>query len=334
MEVYKLLIKLEDQFDIFYSNIGYGYPYLIRHNIPFITHFRASHRHLRNVHFKSTYFNIFSIENLKDFIYHQYYSFIEFYLAKKSDLLIFNSEETKKKFIQYNKIPIEKTHVIPNGVGIPVFPSIEKEFLKKKLNLSPKKILLFVGRLTYDKNIDRLIHLMKDLKIREDIVLLIIGDGELFEKIQEDIIRYELKEKILLLGAMKNDLIFSYYAVADLYIHPTTPGTTLIEAMASYTPFIVYRKFNDNSSGIPIEEIKKSNSGIFLEDCEFYHFSQKILEVIDDKNWLQFAGSNGGKFVREEMNWEKIAEKTQKHISLTINNFKKKNPKFQIHFDI
>jgi len=99
--------------------------------------------------------------------------------------------------------------------------------------------ILGLGRLTKQKNFKLLIHAFEKLKNRDDLKLIIVGDGEekkSLEKISNDL---GLKSKIIFTGQLKNPL--NYIKNAKMLIIPSLwegLPRVAIEAQALKTPII------------------------------------------------------------------------------------------------
>lgn len=136
--------------------------------------------------------------------------------------------------------PKLKFACIENGVKNSDFSSdydsVETEF--KEIRKKYLRVLLFVGRLTYQKNIPLLLKVL-DNEISQNIKLLIIGDGE--EEFKNNIFQYQEKtaKRIEYLGSKQN--VFDYMHFSDaLILTSRYEGMPIvaIEALQTGTPVI------------------------------------------------------------------------------------------------
>ncbi len=148
------------------------------------------------------------------------------------DRIICVSAHTRKECLQ-RRIPEEKIVVIPNGVDASEFYfHKDKEELRKilseelKISLQDKKILLSVGRLVERKGF----HWFTDkvfpeiLKKRKNFLYLIVGEGQLRSRIEKDIEKNALVEKVFLLGEVSHQTLKLLYNASDLFIMPNIPA--------------------------------------------------------------------------------------------------------------
>jgi len=103
-----------------------------------------------------------------------------------------------------------------------------------------KPILLFVGRLVYYKNLELLIKIVAN---HSDWILLIIGQGPMYEKLSKMVKDKNLENQIFLLPHIQDKGLIAYYHAASVFILPSSSraesgGTVLLEALACGTPIV------------------------------------------------------------------------------------------------
>lgn len=96
-------------------------------------------------------------------------------------------------------------------------------------------LVLYVGRLAAEKNLDRLLHAWEHLAhLRAGARLVLVGEGPLRE-----VIRASGRSDVHLTGVLRGDALGEAYASADCFAFPSsteTFGNVLLEAMASGLP--------------------------------------------------------------------------------------------------
>jgi D-inositol-3-phosphate glycosyltransferase len=140
----------------------------------------------------------------------------------------------------------DKITVIPCGVNLNRFQPVNKPAARKKLGFdNDEKILLYVGRFSALKGIDRLLHAMRHLRRHTSLRLVIIGgDG----RTAPDSIEFQrlssesgMENRILFTGRIEQDDLPPYYSAADLLVVPSyheSFGLVALEALACGTPVI------------------------------------------------------------------------------------------------
>jgi N-acetylgalactosamine-N,N'-diacetylbacillosaminyl-diphospho-undecaprenol 4-alpha-N-acetylgalactosaminyltransferase len=159
-------------------------------------------------------------------------------LYPKSTLIKVNSKENKFDLAEKLSIPLDKIITIHNPIN---FQMIEK--LKKEVPTLPfkpnfyKKIFITIGRLDSLKNISAIIRAFKRRKQTD--ALLIIGDGQERQSLEQLIAKHNLSKQVFLLGRKKN--VYKYLNIADYFVFASkTEGfpNVLLEAMACHLPII------------------------------------------------------------------------------------------------
>lgn len=206
--------------------------------------------------------------------------FTKFYCDTTATELIVPTTKTYKLFTE--KYKFEKNiHIIPTGIEVDRFfeENINKEEvqnLRKRLDLSKKDfVILFVGRLAEEKNVEFLINSQKNLnKKYKNIKLIIVGDGpdkEKYEKLSNSL---GLSNNIIFTGkAAWGDMPY-YYHISDVFATASkteTQGLTIIEAMASQVVPVCMR--DEAFQSMVTEEL----NGLFFVTNEEYETEIKRL---------------------------------------------------------
>ena len=212
----------------------------------------------------------------------------KFYCETTATELIVPTNKIYKLFRE--KYKFEKNiHIIPTGIEVERFykeniDPKEVDNLRKALNISKKDfVILFVGRLAEEKNVEFLINSQKELiKKYKNIKLIIVGDGpdkEKYEQLSESL---GLEGNIIFTGkAAWGDMPY-YYHVADVFATASkteTQGLTIIEAMASNVVPVCMK--DEAFQSMVTEDL----NGLFFETEEEYQ--KQIIFLYENRNELQ-----------------------------------------------
>jgi glycosyltransferase involved in cell wall biosynthesis len=92
-----------------------------------------------------------------------------------------------------------------------------------EFDLSDKKVLLFVGRFISEKALPNFIDTICSLLLEyEDLVLVLVGDGDEKQKLQEQIINKQLQQKVLLPGRYEGEELNAWYLCASGFVLAST----------------------------------------------------------------------------------------------------------------
>ena len=255
-------------------------------------------------------------KNYNKFIFLKKLIFLVFkFLLLFIDYLIFISKNNLEYAKKINLINSNKKHaLIYNGIIKPQFLSKKEaiNFFEKilKINIKNKFIIGSIGRLDYQKNYEFLIKNFNEIiKIRNDSILIIIGDGPKFKKLNKFIEKNKLEQKIFLIK--KIDCAVKYLKVFDLFILPSRYEglpTVLIEALYAKIP-VIASNVDGNSEIIGEDFVYEfNNMQSLIKLCK------KIIELnLIPQNQADVFSIN--KFINNHINlYEKIY-----HTSLKTN---------------
>ncbi|MDD3452862.1 MAG: glycosyltransferase family 4 protein [Bacilli bacterium] len=232
----------------------------------------------------------------------------KFYCDKTASELIVPSKKTYNLFKEKYKVD-KNVHIVPTGIDINRFykEKINKELLMKlreKWKIKKQDfVILFVGRLAKEKNIELLIESHHTLvKKYPNIKLMVVGSGPDYDHYNKMIEKYNIKENVILTNAVPWEKIPEYYALADVFATASsteTQGLTVIEAMAASLPVVC---MNDESfTNVVIDGL---NGKLFRTKREY----KKCIEsLINNKEQLK-SMSNQARITSESHSLKYYAE--------------------------
>lgn len=215
----------------------------------------------------------------------------KFYCDKTAKELIVPTKKAYDLFKEKYKVD-KDVHIIPTGIDLEKFykenidpKKLEKIREKHKINKNDF-IILYVGRLGEEKNVDFLLDNQEYfVKNNKKVKLVIVGDGPDYKKYVEKVKKLNLEENIIFTGKVPYNNIQYYYNLGNVFVTASTTetqGLTLIEAMATSIPVIC---INDESFRNTV--IDGLNGFIFNNKKDY---KKKMDSVINDKELLTKLG--------------------------------------------
>ncbi|MBR5662409.1 MAG: glycosyltransferase family 4 protein [Bacilli bacterium] len=193
--------------------------------------------------------------------------------------IIAPSEKIKKLLTKYG---IDKPiHIIPTGIDLDRFKMkvhlIEKSTLRAKLNIPNKaKVIVSIGRIAKEKNLDEIISFMPDLIEKDkNIILLIGGDGPYKKQIEKQVKDLGIEKNVRFTGMIPPKNTYKYYQLADLFVCASTSetqGITYIEALACSLPLVC--RYDECLDGVIIDG---KNGYTYKNKDEYLKYVEKIL---------------------------------------------------------
>ncbi len=113
--------------------------------------------------------------------------------------------------------------MIPNGVDLKRFAFHEekRQQMRQELGISEDTFVLgHIGRMTVPKNHQFLVKLFAEYRKKNpDSKLLLVGDGELFETVQQQCTQLGIREAVIMVGSKTNTE--DYYQAMDIFVFPS-----------------------------------------------------------------------------------------------------------------
>ncbi len=159
-------------------------------------------------------------------------AFVERMLARRTTALVAVGERVRDELLAAGVARRDRFTVIPPGVALP--PGVDRGDARIALGLSSDgPVVLFVGRLTAVKRLDRLLEAFAEVRDRvPDAVLVVAGEGDLTDEVR--LVAATLGDSVRLVGWQSD--VARLYASADLVVissdNEGMPVTLLEAAMA------------------------------------------------------------------------------------------------------
>ncbi len=302
----ELIRQIENKFDICYLVSGYYVMYKVPDMFDYV---------VKKLHNKMPIIARWAGGNQK------WLFPIRRYLKEKSikncDKIICSGKDEmiilKEKF----KIPEKKIAYMFNPIDTEQFKPRTKSEIVGKIDFDQsKKYFLYVGRLTQNHGIEILLDVFKTIcKNNKNIILLLIGDGWMYEKIEQYIKKNNLDDSIKLKGRLDHKMISYYYNISSALFHVGNSGgmpNVIMESIVSGLPVIAADSIAANRDLVN----EQDGTGILVETGNKLQLEQAISKIlIQNKNNNSKKSDSIKKFSIEE--YGKEMSKIFQEITLT-----------------
>lgn len=193
------------------------------------------------------------------------------------------SHSIQRMFLRYPSSYRSRLITVVNGVKPFRGNSLSQESARAVLGL-PKtgKVILNCGRLSAQKNQALLIRCMKKITAS----LVIVGDGELREALEQERDRLGLKDKVFFLGELPPSEMGVVFAAADIFVFPSlfeAFGLAAVEAMQAGLPVV-----GGCNEGL-IEVV--GDAGILLDPTNENGWVEVIAGLLSDPQTMRQLGA-------------------------------------------
>ena len=224
---------------------------------------------------------------------------IRYWYLKHADAVLVYGQEGKKTLSNF--VSEKKIFVAHNTLDTDKLISIRKknkkrgiEIIKNELGVKHKYNLIFIGRLLKEKHPEILIRLFQNLNksLQKDVAIHIIGDGEMFEELKNEIKTNKLENNIFLHGKINDDVQSGKYLyISDLLVNPGYVGLSVNHAFCFQTPVVTFKEGYKGIAHSPEIEYVIHNKTGFIADS-FEDFSNFITHFISDNKEQEYFKDN------------------------------------------
>ena len=239
----------------------------------------------------------------------RYINDTEWMLTYESTEVIVNSNYMKNELQRLFGLPFEKINVVPNGVNLNLYSGVERDYeFRRRYAADNEKIILYMGRLVYEKGVQHLIAAMpKILNGYNDAKLVIAGKGGMIDELREQVHALGIDNKVYFAGYMNGKDVQKLYKAADIAVFPSTYepfGIVALEAMLSENPIVV------SDIGGLNEIVQHRENGMKAYCGNANSIADSVLELLFDHQLCANIVKKAKSKVRNEYNWNKIAQDT------------------------
>ncbi len=188
------------------------------------------------------------------------------------------------------KMGATNVKVVPNLVISQKFkalPDEEKKRIKEKYGIKKNDfVFTFVGRMSKEKGIDKLLEAMNSFKNERNVKCLIVGnsffdsgaDEEYVQKLKN--ISEPIKEQIIFTGYINNDQLYKMYSITDCVVVPSQCEEAF--GMAAFEAMIMKKAVIASDAGGLPEVLSKRGSILIQRNKQFTKKLSNAMEMLKD----------------------------------------------------
>ncbi|MDO5047511.1 MAG: glycosyltransferase family 4 protein [Anaerococcus sp.] len=234
--------------------------------------------------------------------------------ANLCDKIVAPSQKTRDILKDYG-IDERKIKVVPTGIHMPL---IYKKNPREILGIDKDdKIILYLGRIGTEKNIEEVIEFYQKLKDPR-IKLYIVGGGPHLQRLKD--FAQGFSKDINFLGMVDPSDVNKYYQMADVFVSASTSetqGLTYFEALANGLPALCRK--DKALEGVIFDGF----NGFMYENYE--DFEKSLGKVMDNDSLKQFLGKNARDYALGNFSVKSFGKKCEDLYEETIREYKYEN---------
>lgn len=209
------------------------------------------------------------------------------------DLIYVPSQSTAEE-LQQRGVNREKIRIFTRGVDLQLFhPTKRNGFLESRFQVKDGVKLLYVGRVSKEKNMEILGRVFKRLvQNHPESHLIIVGDGPYLEEMQGNL----AGTPCTFTGYLQGEDLAAAFASSDLFLFPSTTdtfGNVVLEAQASGIPVIV------TDAGGPQENVIPGKTGLIVPGDSEDSLLDAIHRLLAQPQQLRTMGRAARRYMEE-----------------------------------
>jgi L-malate glycosyltransferase len=214
-----------------------------------------------------------------------------------ADQVLSVSSRLRERMAREVRFPVARIRTIRNGVDLARFETSDRSAARDRLQLAPDvPVIVAVGRLVPVKDHATLLRAVAVLRQeREDVCLVLAGDGPLREDLVQQARALEIDAHVRLLGHRGD--VECVMAAGDVFVQSSVSeglSNTILEAMASGLPVVA------TNVGGADEMVVPGETGYLVEVSSPSAMADAVLQLLRDPARCRAFGAAGRERARVE----------------------------------
>ncbi|MDP1897518.1 MAG: glycosyltransferase [Sulfurimicrobium sp.] len=185
-----------------------------------------------------------------------------------------------------------RAEVIPTGLPVDNFTPGDGAAFRARHRIPPQRpVMLYVGRVAFEKNIGFLLHVTARIRRdMPDVLLIIAGEGPALNLLKSQAAQLGIGNNVLFVGYLdrKSELPGCYRA-ANVFVFSScteTQGLVLLEAMAQATPVVALAELGTR-------DVLQEGQGTLIASHEIEDFAAKTMSLLQSAEKARQLGERG-----------------------------------------
>jgi glycosyltransferase involved in cell wall biosynthesis len=239
---------------------------------------------------------------------HDLLLFLEWCTYRTAHLVIVVNASLKQIAIQRGRCPASKVFVVRNGPNV---QCMQPDTVEPELKGGRRYLLAYVGIMAVQDSVEYALYVLHELvhkRGRQDVSLVLIGDGEAAAGLRALAHELELDAYVHFTGLLDNKDVLRYLAVADIGLSPDPQN-----GLSEYCSMIKTMEYM--AMGKPVVSFDLAEAHLSAQDAALYarpnlveDFASKVEFLLEDEGLRLKMGAVGRKRIEEELSWNHSKE--------------------------
>ncbi|MDB9343465.1 glycosyltransferase [Nodularia spumigena CS-586/05] len=244
---------------------------------------------------------------------------IPFLVKQSTEVYDRNLFPSKAQLSKYNELNCQRGEYVPyQGIDCEKFHP--RNIIHNPIPDDNRPTILFVGRITAEKNVTQLIEMFPLIAAKiPDVHLVIIGSGPLDEELRRESQKFE---GITMWGESHGTELLGWFARADIFVNPSETEnfcTTNNEALASGTPVVAVVAPSTS------EQVFPGRNGFLAEPNNPQDFADKVVAILENPQLKEEISQQARPSILK-YDWSACTEKFEEKLYELVQDTKKLEP--------
>lgn len=211
-------------------------------------------------------------------------------------------------------VPAEKISIAYNSVDPARFTPAPKNItLAERLGI-PKDVPVigYIGSFVDYEGLDDLVRAAAGLKAEgHDFRLLLVGDGAVFESLQQQVTELELEGFVIMTGRVPHDEVEDYYSLIDIAPFPRKPWEVceLVSPLKPFEAMALEKAVVASNTKALLEIVDHNRNGMVFQKGDAKSLQETLGTLLSDPAQRTQLGRNAREWINSERSWD-VAGKT------------------------
>jgi len=223
--------------------------------------------------------------------------------VEAADRVIAVSNLTKNILVNKYQINENKIDVVHNGSKFDNYSDLKISKGFSKLKKAGYKLVLFLGRITFQKGPDYFVLAAKKvLEHKKNVIFVVVGSGDMEGQMMEMVSNFGISDNFIFAGFLRGDERIDAFVSADLLVMPSVSepfGIVPLEALNLKTPVLISKQ-----SGVS----EVLNHALKADFWDIDDIADKIISVVLHASLRKDLKENGYSEAKNQT-WNKAALK-------------------------
>lgn len=225
------------------------------------------------------------------------------WVLRRADTVRVESSTERDKVVRLG-VRAERIWIIPLAVNTARFAGDGSVVRRQLLGQDGQRLILYVGRLAPEKDLDNLLEAMRTVQTRRPAVrLAIVGNGPESPRLSKRAEQLGLHGSVTFVGPVGYDDLPRYYAACDVFALPSRYEgipTVLVEAALAGRPVVTTRTPNVT------DVVADGVTGLIVPVGQPESLAAAMLELVEDPERAAVMGQAGRDLVRSHYDFERV----------------------------